>query len=344
MLYEKGKSEKTMKMKKKIFIILIIILVMLGVFFLGRQVGINTIPNSTKIVKTEEQVSTQNIKKTLTSSGSIASKTTEKISLSTAKYFDAMCVETDDTVLKDNNILKYRDGTYLTASNDCVIVSTNLPETGYKATSSNYVEVSYLNVLTISLSISENEVSSLAVGQEVEISLSADDSKKFTGKLTKIDSVGTYSNSGTTFTATVEFENDGSVKLGMSVSCTIIIKEEKDVVSVPINAVATNSEGKKYVVKVNSDGSTEETIVETGIANESYVQITSGLTTEDKVQIETEITEDANTSSQKSNGGFSGMPGGMMGGDMPGGSSSKRPSGDFDKSKFQGMERPSQSK
>lgn len=210
-------------MKKKIFIILIIILVMLGVFFLGRQVGINTSQNSKKIVKTEEQVSTQNIKKTLTSSGSVASKETEKISLNTAKYFDAMCVETDDTVLKDNNILKYKDGTYLTAGNDCVIVSTNLPETGYKATSSNYVEVSYLNVLTISLSISENEVASLAVGQDVEISLTADSSKKYTGKLTKIDSVGTYSNSGTTFTAVVEFENDGNIKLGMTANIEITI-------------------------------------------------------------------------------------------------------------------------
>lgn len=328
-------------MKKKIFIILIIILVMLGVFFLGRQVGINTNQNSTKVIKTEEQVTTQNIKKTLTASGSIASKETEKLTLSTTKYFDAMCVEIDDTVLKDNNILKYKDGTYLNANNDCVIISTNLPETGYRATSSNYVEVSNLNLLTISLSISENEISSLAVGQDVEISLTADDSKKFTGKLTKIDSVGTYSNSGTTFTAVVEFENDGSVKLGMSVSCTIILKEEKDVVSVPINAVATNSEGKKYVVKVNSDGSTEETIVETGIANESYVQILSGLTTEDIVQIETEITEDANTSSQKTNG-FGEMQRGTMGGDMPG-DSSKRPSGNFDRSKFQSGERQSQS-
>lgn len=329
-------------MKKKVFIILIILFTMVGVFFLGRQVGLNEEQGSKKIIKTEEKVSTQNIKKTLTSSGSVESKETEKLELSTSKYFETMCVEVDDTISKDDNILKYSDGTYLTATKDCVIISTNLPETGSKATSSNYVEVSNLDALTVSLSISENEIASVEVGQEVEISLTADETKTFTGKITKIDSVGTYSSSGTTFSAIVEFENDGSVKLGMSVSCTVIIKEEKDAISVPVNAISTNSEGKKYVVKVNSDGTTEEVIVETGIANENYIQITSGLTTNDSVQIETEITEDANTSSQKSNSGFGGMPGGDFDkSNFPGGG--ERPSGNFDKSSFSGGEGPSRS-
>ena len=318
-------------MKKKVFIILIIILVMIGVFFLGRQVGLNEEQGSTKTIKTEEKVSTQTIKKTLTGSGSVASKETEKIELSTSKYFEAMCVEVDDTVSKGDKILKYTDGTYLKASNDCVILSTNLPETETKATSLNYVEVSYLNKLTIDLSISENEIASIKEGQEVQIGLTADETKTFTGKITKIDSVGTYSSSGTTFSATVEFKNDGSVKLGMSVSCTVIVKEEKDVISVPINAVATNSEGKQYVVKVNSDGKTEEVIVETGIANENYVQIISGLTTDDTVQIETEITADAKTSSKNSNNVFGEMSGG----------SRERPSGNSGKGQFQGGERPS---
>lgn len=314
-------------MKKKIFIILVVGILLVGVFFLGRQVGLNKQQESTKTVKTEEKVSTQNIKKTITSSGSVASKETEKLSLSTSKYFESMCVEVDDTISKGDKILKYSNGTYLKADKDCVIISTNLPTTGNKATSSNYVEVSYLDTLIIDLSINENEISNVEVGQEVEISLTADETKTFTGKITKINSVGTYSNSGTTFSATVEFKNDGNVKLGMSVSCTIIIKEEKDVISVPIDAVYTNSDGNKYVVKVNLDGTTEEVIVETGIANEKYVQITSGLTTGDTIQIETEITEDAKTSSSKSNSGF--------GGSMPGGFS-EMPSGNFDKSQFPG--------
>lgn len=313
-------------MKKKIFIFLIIMLLVIGVFFLGRQVGLNTKQSSTKIVTTEEKVSTQSIKKTLTSSGYVSSKETEKIELSTSKYFEAMCVEVDDTVSKGEKLLKYTNGTYLEATTDCVIISTNLPETKTKATSSNYIEIANLDVLSISLSISENEIAGIEDQQEVEISLTADDSKIYTGRITKIDSIGTYSNSGTTFAVTVEFENDGNVKLGMSVSCTIVIKEEKDAICVPINAVSTNSNGEKYVVKLNNDRTTEEVVVETGISDDNYVQIKSGITTDDKVQIETEITEDAKSaSSQNSNSMF-----GMQGIQRPG-SSGERPSGDFNR-------------
>lgn len=306
-------------MKKKIFINILIILLILGAFFLGRQIGLNTEEEKTKTVTRQEEVSTHDIKKTITSSGSVSAKTTENISLTAYKYFNAMCVETDDTVKVGENILQYSDGTYLTAPNDCVVVSINVPETGNVCTTSHYVQVSYLNTLQINLSISENEIANISTGKEAEIILTADNSKKYSGKVTKVDSVGTYASSGTTFGAIVEFENDGNVKLGMTVSCTIILSEEKEVLSIPIDAVSENSNGEEYVLKVNDDGSTQEIIVETGIADENYVQIKSGLNQGDKVQIETEITESSNTSTEsnsKNKSGFGGMNSGMPGGDF----------------------------
>lgn len=312
-------------MKKKIFVSILIILLILGAFFLGRQIGLNTEDSKTKIVTRQEEVSTHDIQKTLTSSGTVSAKTTENINLTAYKYFKAMCVEVDDTVKEGEIILQYTNGTYLTAPYDCVVISINVPDTGSVCTSSHYVQVSNLNTLQIDVSISENEIINLSTGKEAQITLSADSSKKYSGTLTKIDSVGTYASSGSTFGAVVEFENDGNVKLGMTVSCTIILSEEKDVLSIPIDAVSENANGEEYVVKVNDDGSTQEVIVETGIANENYVQIKSGLSQGDKVQIETEITESTSSSTDsntKSRNGF----GGMNGGEMPGGDFSQRQS------------------
>ena len=102
----------------------------------------------------------------------------------------------------------------------------------------------------------------------------------------------------------------------MSTSCTVILKEEKEVISVPIDSVSENSDGKQYVTKVNEDGETEEVIVETGIADENYVQILSGLALNDKIQIETEITESTNSSNN--NQGIFGNFGGQMGGEQRG--------------------------
>lgn len=322
-------------MKKKVLLISAIIVLVLGSFVLGRQVGLNTEESKTQTIVKEEAVSTQDIKKTLTSSGEVEAKTTEQLTLNTSYYFKTMCVEDDDTVKAGANLLEYSNGTFLTAPYDLVVKSHSVPSTGNKCTSSNYIEVSNLTNLVTTISINENEINSVHAGQETQITLTADESKTYTGKVTKVDSVGTYASSGTTFSATVEFENDGSVKLGMSLSCTVTLKEEKQVLCVPIAAVYQNNEGKDYVVKVNDDGSTTDTIVDLGIANDNYVQVKSGLEQNDKVQVTTEVTESTKSSSGSSGSGFGGFGGsggsGMPGGDFPGGSMPN-----FDSSSFKG--------
>lgn len=194
-----------------------------------------------------------------------------------------MCVEEDDTVKKGENILKYSNGTYLTAPYDLVISSYSVPETGNKATTSNYIEVQELDNLVVSLSISESEISNISLDQEVQITLTADTSKTYTGKITKIDSIGTYSSSGTTFAVEVSLENDGNIKIGMSVSCTINIEELTDVIAVPINGVQVNG-NRKYVLVVK-DGKTEEVDIETGLSNDEYVEVKSGLTGGETIQV-----------------------------------------------------------
>ena len=307
-------------MKKKILIIIFILLLVVGSFAVGRQVGLNTQDSKTKTIMTEEVVSKHDIKKTLTSSGQILAKTTEKLELTTIKYFETMCVEEDDTVLAGENILAYTNGTYLTAPYDLVVVSINVPDTKSKCTSSNYIEVSNLTTLQTTIQVSENEIGEVKKGQEVEITLTADETKTYTGSITKIDSVGTYASSGATFSATVEFENDGYAKLGMSLSCTIILEEEKEAICVPIEAVYENDNGEEYVNKIKDDGTVEETMIETGIADDSYVQVVSGLELNDKVQIITETTESTTTTSTDNQSRLSGFDRGMNGGNMPGGS------------------------
>lgn len=288
--------------KKVICIIFICILIILS-FFVGRQNGISKASNTTNTTTTitEVTVGTQTIQKTLTSSGQINAAETEKLSLSTSKYFKTMCVEEDDTVKAGENILKYTNGTYLTADRDCVIASYSVPETGSICTSSNYVEVQYLDTLNLSLSVNESEIQSVKEGQEVEIVLTADETKTYTGKITKIDSIGTYASSGSTFNSTVELENDGNIKLGMTASCTIILEEKKDVIAVPITAVQ-ETDDSRYVICVKEDGTTENIEVETGISDDNYVEIISGLTGGEKVQvIQTTTTSSARSSKSNNN-------------------------------------------
>ena len=203
-------------MKKKIFICIIIIILMVGVFFIGRQVGLNNEESKTTTVTKTETVSKQELKQTLSASGYATAKTTEKLSLTTTKYFSAMCVEVNDTVSKGENILEYTDGTYLTAPYDCYISELDLPDTGSQITTDNYVKIQSKNVLLATFNVSEKNVTNIDVGDKATIKIKSLD-KEYTGYVTYVSN--TASNSK--FEVKVEFINDGNIKLGMSSNITI---------------------------------------------------------------------------------------------------------------------------
>lgn len=315
------------KFRKTLIAIIVIIAISSLTFYIGRQIGLNTDMSSTNTTVEEKIVGTRTITKTLTSSGEISTANTEKLEISTTKYFETMCVEEDDTVKIGENILKYTDGTYLVAPYDCVISSYSVPETLKQATSSNYIEVKNLKDLTISLNVSENEISNISVDKEVQITLTADTSKIYTGKITKINSVGTYGTSGTTFAVTVAFENDGVAKLGMSVSCEIKIDELTDVVAVPINGVQENG-SKKYVIVIEN-GEEKEVQIQTGLSDDEYVQVTEGLKGGEKIKVVTTTKQNTvrNTNKSSSGNGDKNFGNGSSNGGQRGNMNSKSGSG-----------------
>lgn len=310
------------KTKKYIILITIIIVLCLISFYIGKRVGLNTDTSTSNTSIEDVKVSRQTIKKTLTSSGQIEASNTEKLSLNTSYYYNSILVETDDVVKKGEKIVKYSNGKYLTAPYDLVIKSTSLPSKGKKATSSNYIEVSNISGVIVNISINESEIPNIKTGDEVEIVLTSDSSKKYVGEISKISSVGTYSSSGSTFAAIVSLENDGNIKIGMSVSCTINIEEHTDVLSVPIGAVQINGD-RRYVVVVE-DGKTKEVDVTTGLSDDNYVEIKSGLTTNDTVRVVT-VTKQNTFRTTNSRNTRSGMGNGNMpGGNFPNGNNFSR--------------------
>lgn len=316
------------KILKTIIKIIIIILIIVIVFFLGRKSGLSSDVSNTSTQITEEVAEKRTIQKSLSSSGEIASAETEKLVPSTSKYFKTMCVEEDDTVKAGENILQYLDGTYMTAEYDCVINSYSVPTTGSKCTSSNYVEVQTLENLTMTISVNESQINYLSEGQEVTITPTVDTTKTYTGTVCKIDSVGTYQSSGATYLVKISFDNDGILKIGMSASCTIILDENADVITVPIDAVQ-NDGTQRYVIKVKEDGSTENVEIETGISNDEYVEVKSGLQEGDKVQVITTTTQSTIRSDTSQSGGRGNSQRGWNLEQMPGGGSfDKQMSGD----------------
>lgn len=205
------------KVKKLVTIIILMAIVGTVTFFIGKQIGLNTDISSVNVNVEEVTVGTKTINKTLTSSGEIKSASAEKLELSTSYYYETICVEEDDIVKKGENILKYTNGTYLTAPYDCVITQINIPSEGGKCTNEHYIEISSNNILKVKVKIDESKINLITLGQNAIVEVSSYEDKEIEGNITNISNTA----SNGKFTVTIEFENDGEVMIGMSALVTI---------------------------------------------------------------------------------------------------------------------------
>ena len=105
----------------------------------------------------------------------------------------------------------------------------------------------------------------------------------------------------------------------MSVTATITTAKAENAVLVPVSAIQTK-DGESYVTVVTDDNENgTQTKVETGIINDTYAQITSGVSEGDQVKT---ITRSSSSSDEKSDmkGGMDAPSGGgMQGGNKQGG-------------------------
>lgn len=285
------------KKRKMVWIICVLILILVGMVYAYMTLGVTT--NATTEDKTssttkEVEVSKQTITNHLTSSGEVISNVTETLELNTYRYFKEIYVEENDFVEEGANILKYTNGTYLVAPYNCVVTKLSIPEeSGDRCTSVHNIEIQSTNELAINISIEEEDIAKVKVGQEVSISINAYEDKTYTGTVKKINQIGTYASNGSSFSAVVSFTNDGDVKIGMSGSCSITLEKAENVISVPIEAVQTKN-NEKYVVVKKEDGTTQDVAITTGISNDAYVEVTSGLSGNEVLQMTVQTTNQTN--------------------------------------------------
>ena len=245
-----------------------------------------------------------------------------------------------------------------------------------------------LSTMTLEMSVDELDVSSIKVGQSVEITADAVEGETFTGTVTNVSLQSSYSNGVTNYPVTVTLDDTGSLLPGMNVDAKIILDSSENALVIPASALMR---GNRVYVKKSSDstenadtqrndssdnvgdadserknhgdgtlnadsvdrqpdagaeasgsskgsgtdnsrskstgsgksGSSnvpdgfEAVQVTTGIINDDYVEILSGLSEGDEVYISSESGSSTQTN-QMQMGGMGG-PGGDMGGGAPGG-------------------------
>jgi hypothetical protein len=206
---------KKINFRIPIIIILAIILIILCSFYFKEDT--NNSFNNVSNFQNEKTNDTTSKTAVVTTTTEVNSALTENIGLYATKYLEESYVEENQLVKEGENILKYTDGTYLTAPYDCVIVKISIPTTSGECTNNHYIQISSNNILQVQFKVDETKISKISLGDDAKIKISALDDKEYNGVITSISNIA----SNGKFTVVVEFENDGNIKIGMTATVAI---------------------------------------------------------------------------------------------------------------------------
>ena len=149
-----------------------------------------------------------------------------------------------------------------------------------------------LSYLEMTINVDELQVSSLSVGQSVQVTADAVPDKTYIGEVTRVSMKGNSSGGTTTYPVTVRIDETEGLRPGMNANAEIVVAEAKNTLTVPNAAIVRGS----YVLvtkdspsAVNADESMIApdgyvyVPVKTGVSDDNYTQIVSGVTGNDTV-------------------------------------------------------------
>lgn len=214
-----------------------------------------------------------------------------------------------------------RENLIVLAPCDGVIASVEALEIGSSVTAgTTLLSILEGEDMTLTIAVDELDVVSVQEGQSVSITVDALSDLTVEGTVEKIAPVGSGESGVTTYDVKLSFDAAGTgIRAGMNATGEILVASVEDALYIPVEALMTVND--QYCV-LTASGSYQP--VETGIMNDEYVQILSGLEAGDLVYYEGDASSSSATSMDMGGmvvvdmGGMTGAPsGGMPSGSMP---------------------------
>lgn len=146
----------------------------------------------------------------------------------------------------------------------------------------------------ISVSVDEIDIDRVAVGQAVDLTLDALPDVPVTGQIADIAPTSTSTGGVVTYLVTINIDDTGGVVLkpGMSATASIVVEKVDNVLIVPNWAIRLDRETGEAFVNLKQTAETgftiAEVVVETGLRNEQFSEVTSGLQSGDVVVVTNE--------------------------------------------------------
>jgi len=133
-----------------------------------------------------------------------------------------------------------------------------------------------LSNLIVDVELSEVDINSVSVGQEVSLSFDAILSKDYKGQVSKVSQAGNVVGGVVNFTVTIELTDaDELVKPGMTAAVNIVVQEIKDAVLVPNRAVRL-VDGNRVVYVMGESGMPEKMRIRLGASSDTMSVVVGG--------------------------------------------------------------------
>ena len=143
-----------------------------------------------------------------------------------------------------------------------------------------------LSYLEMSINVDELQISSISVGQKVQITADAVPDKTYVGTVTRVSMKGTSNGGTTTYPVTIRIDDTDGLRPGMNANAEIVVAEAKNALVVPNAAVVRGS--YVLVTKDSPSAANADTTMEapegfvyvpvkTGVSDDDYTQIVSGI-------------------------------------------------------------------
>ena len=149
-----------------------------------------------------------------------------------------------------------------------------------------------LSYLEMEINVDELQISSLSVGQKVQITADAVQDKTYVGTVTRVSMKGNASGGTTTYPVSIQIDDIDGLRPGMNANAEIVVAEANNALTVPNAAVVR---GNYVLVTKDSPSASkaDDTMdapegyvyvpVKTGVSDVDYTQIVSGLTENDTI-------------------------------------------------------------
>ncbi|MCD7843319.1 MAG: efflux RND transporter periplasmic adaptor subunit [Clostridiales bacterium] len=190
--------------------------------------------------------------------------------------------DTTTSELELQNLYDSLEDYTITAPCAGTVTALNISEGDMAASGVSVATISNLNAMSIAITVDEYSIINTSVGSDVTVYVDSIDST-YEGTLTWIADTATISNGVSYYEAEVSFTADDLVRSGMSVEVRLTNVDEKNAVTISVDALNYNDDNTAYVYTLDEDGDVVTQAVTLGASDGTYVQVTDGLEEGDSV-------------------------------------------------------------